>query len=260
MSFPVRLRALVVDDELPARLLLASLLQEDPEVELVGTCAGGEEALERIRKSAVDLLFLDIQMPGLDGFEVMRRLEGEKPPRVVFVTAHDDFAVNAFEVHALDYLLKPVPKQRLHETLERAKRQFRTEAWWEQTRRLESLLRENGPGQTGGYLECFQVRSGARLMIIPVERVSRLVSADHYTCIWSEGGSHLILRTMASLESDLDPARFVRIHRTTIVNVAHVAGVRTESGTYLVELDDGSRHAISRGRRDVLSRVLKATR
>jgi two-component system LytT family response regulator len=252
----VSLRALVVDDEKPARDLLASLLAEDPQVEVVARCQSGQEALDRLARETVDLVFLDIQMPGLDGLEVARRLPRDGRTRVVFVTAHDDFAVSAFEVHALDYLLKPFPRQRLLETLRRAKRQFATAAWKDQNLKLAGLLDGTGPAEAGGYIERFQVQTGTRLFAVPVARISRLESADHYTRLWADGVSHMVLRAISSLEDDLDPAQFVRIHRTRIVNVRHVRAVRSESGTYVVELTDGSRHAVSRSRRDVLSRLL----
>jgi two-component system LytT family response regulator len=250
------LRTLVVDDEKPARDLLVSLLKTDPAIQLVGTCATGDEALSFLARHAVDLLFLDIQMPGLNGFDVVHRLEGEPLPRVVFVTAHDEFAVAAFEVRALDYLLKPFAKSRLFDTLHRAQEQFRTAAWEAQARKLADLLAAARPSKPGGYVERFQVQTGTRLLLIPVDRITHLESDDHYTRLWSEGASHLVLRTMASLEADLDPAMFARIHRTTIVNLGRMVAVRSSAGAFWVELSDGSRHRISRSRRQLLERLL----
>jgi len=254
------LRVLVVDDEKPARELLASFLREDPELELVAICGHGEEALAVLAQQAVDVLFLDIQMPELGGFDVLRRLDPGRMPRVVFVTAFDEYAVDAFEVRALDYLLKPFPRQRLQETLRRAKLEFQTRAWWQQTRRVAAWIREVGSQEGGLYTRQFQVQTGTRLLVLRCEEISHIESADHYTRLWSGGASHLLLRSLSAVEQELDPARFVRIHRTKIVNLAHVAAVRAESGTYRVELTDGSRHDVSRSRREKVAVLLYGRR
>lgn len=257
MNRPPTMRALVVDDEKPARDLLASMLSEFPEVHLVGTCSQGEEALQRLETHDVDLLFLDIQMPGLGGLEVARRL-GERAPRTVFVTAFDDFAVEAFELNALDYLLKPFPRKRLEQTLQRARLELATGHSREYARRMHRLLSAEGPDGPGECIESFQVQTGGRLFLVPVSRISCIEAADHYTRLWAEGASHLILRAISSLAEDLDPDRFVQIHRTRIVNTDFVSAVRTGSRGPLVEMKDGARHPVSRGRREAVPLILAA--
>ncbi len=257
MNRPPVVRALVVDDEKPARDLLVSMLSEFPEVQVVGTCAQGEEALLVLASRAVDLLFLDIQMPGLGGLEVARRL-GDGAPRIVFVTAFDDFAVEAFELNALDYLLKPFPRHRLEQTLQRARNELATDQSREYARRMHRLLSAAGPDGSGAYIESFQVQTGGRLFLVPSSRIQLIEAADHYTRLWSDGLSHLILRAISSLEDELDPERFVRIHRTRIVNVDFVSAVRTGARGPQVELKDLSRHAISRGRKEAVPRILAA--
>lgn len=251
------LRALIVDDEKPARDLLTSMLAEFPEVQLVGTCKEGLEALALLATRSVDLLFLDIQMPGLGGLEVARRLGGAAP-RTVFVTAFDDFAVEAFELNALDYLLKPFPMSRLEQTVQRARQELAADQSREYARRMHRLLTAAEPGAEGAFIESFQVQTGGRLFLLPVERISLIEAADHYTQLWADGLSHLILRAISSLEEELDPARFVRIHRTRIVNLSFVSAVRTGPRGALVEMTDGTRHAISRGRQSAVPRILAA--
>lgn len=251
---PGTLRVLVVDDEKPARDLLVSMLSEMQGVTVAGCVSRGEEALLFLERAPVDVLFLDIQMPGLGGLEVARRLRGH--PRTVFVTAFDDFAVEAFELHALDYLLKPFPRQRLEQTLRRAESELRESAGQEYNRRLLELLEAGEPGGSGGFLESFRVQTGGRLYRLLAERISLIEADDHYTRLWSDGHSHLILRAISSLEAELDPARFVRIHRARIVNLDFVSSVRTGPRGVQVEMSDGTRHAVSRGRQGSVDLIL----
>jgi two-component system LytT family response regulator len=255
---PVRIRALVVDDEQPARDLLTSLLKSDTQVDLAGTCASGQDALSFLKSNTVDLMFLDIQMPGLSGFDVIRRMIGGSLPVVIFVTAHDEFALQAFEVHALDYLLKPFPKKRFFAALERAKKQISSKTWQQHARKLQSMLEATaaGPVPKAPFIDRFKVQAGSRLFWVEAGKVSLLESADHYTRLWVDGQSHLIPQAISALEEQLDPTTFVRIHRTRIVNVHHVDSVRTTGGSYAVVMQDGKAHNVSRARKDVLMRLL----
>lgn len=257
MTQPVVLRVLVVDDEKPARMLLASMLSEMPEVRLAGCVADGGEALDLLAKEPVDLVFLDIEMPGLGGLEVARRITyGNAGPRIVFVTAFSDFAVEAFELNALDFLLKPFLKSRLEQTLKRAREEWSSEGRQRYIERMRMLLRPEQVAGSGPYVDRFQVQADGAYHLLLTRQISVLEAADHYSRLWSDGRSHLVLRAISTLESELDPAQFVRIHRTKIVNLDFVKAVRPNGRDSIVEMKDGSQHGISRGRQELLKRIL----
>jgi two-component system LytT family response regulator len=229
-------RVLVVDDEEPARALLAELLSGAPGVELVGECANGLEAVRAASERRPDVMFLDIQMPKLDGFEVMELLPAGIA--VVFVTAYDHYAVKAFEVEAVDYVLKPYRKERLLEALDRARaRRKRPDP-----ADLAAALRP--PGTFAGRIA---VREGNGVRVIPVERIDYAEARDDAVAIRSEGKLFLKAQTLGSLEKALDPARFLRVHRSYIVNVDRLRRVELYSkNSHIAILSDGSRIPISR--------------
>jgi two-component system LytT family response regulator len=226
------IRTLVVDDEPLARSNLLVLLRADPEIEVVGECGSGVAAVDEIRRLAPELLFLDVQMPGCDGFEVLESLGGAAPPAVVFVTAYDRYALKAFEVEALDYLLKPFDDARFRRTLSRAKEQVR---------------------RASGKTDRIVVRSAGRVSFLRVAEIDWIEAADYYACLHVAGKSHLLRRKMSDLERELDPASFCRIHRSTIVNRDRVRELKLNAaGEYDVVLRDGTRLRMSRRYRDRL--------
>jgi len=234
------LRLLIVDDEEPARRLLAELLAGEDDVEVVGECRNGFEAVQSIQTLAPDLVLLDVQMPKLDGFEVLELLDA--PPMVVFVTAYDEYAVRAFEVHAVDYLLKPVSGERLHGALERVRARL---AAHESPVAAAPLAKAARPG--GGFLERVLVRDGEKVHVVPVTRV------DYFEA----QGDSVVLRvgtdklrkatTLNDLERELDPGRFLRVHRSYILNLDRLAGLELYAKDSRVAiLKDGTKLPVSR--------------
>ncbi len=231
-------RAIIVDDEELARQVIREMLKAHPEVEIAGECANGFEAVRMAGELKPDLLFLDIQMPKLDGFEVLELIGSEVA--IVFVTAHDEHALRAFEVHAVDYLLKPFTAERFDAALERAKERIgeRLPAPAE----LSAAMRE--PGQ---YAERIVVKDGTRVQIIPVAKLDYAEAQDDYVALASQGKKHLKQQTISSLEAALDPKNFVRIHRSYLVNLERVARLEPYSkDSHVVILNDGARLPVSR--------------
>lgn len=234
-----KIRVLIVDDEELARAVLREYLAAHSEIEIAGECTNGFEAVKAVADLAPDLLFLDIQMPKLDGFEVLELIEKEVP--VIFVTAYDQHAIRAFEVHAVDYLLKPFSPERLAEALARVRTRFGSG----EPVPVAKLSAEARP--PGKRLERILVRHDARVHVIPVERIDYLEAQDDYIGIKSEGKAYLKQQTLAEVETLLDPARFVRIHRSYILNVERLARIELYAKDSRVAiLADGSRLPVSR--------------
>jgi two-component system LytT family response regulator len=247
----VSARVLIVDDEPPARRKLRSHLEEAEGVEIVGEASDGLEAVDAIRELAPDLVFLDIQMPGMTGFEVLEAVGPEAMPPVVFVTAYDEFAVKAFEVEAVDYLLKPYDAGRFGQALDRALRRLAEKAPTRE--RMERLLETVGPGNRS--LQRLVVRKHHRLLLIGVDEVTHLSARENYVEVFTASGSYLIRDTLSRLESRLDPTRFVRVHRSEIVNLDFVKELQPWThGDYLIILESGEELRLSRRYSD---RVLK---
>jgi len=255
------IRALIVDDEPLARELLGSLVSATPGFQVVGECRNGREAVERLRASPSDVVFLDVQMPELDGFGVLRELGGEGLPQVVFVTAYDQYAIQAFEVHALDYLLKPYTPARLATAVQRAARQLSApraapaERLAELLEHLERERRELGARAVAAPAHATRllVKDGERMFFVPVERIDWLEAEGNYVRLHCGREAHLVRATLSGMEEQLDPARFTRIHRGTIVNLDRVKEVRPWfAGDYLVKLHDGGELRLSRRYRDRL--------
>jgi two-component system LytT family response regulator len=242
------LRAVIVDDEELARGFLRELLRAHPEIEIAAECANGFEAVKAIAETAPDLLFLDVQMPKLDGFEVLELIgPGGAPsgvpsgpgPAVIFVTAYDQYAMRAFDTHAVDYLLKPFSAERFERALERAKSRLGEQ-------RLPSGLARSGraPGERPQRLV---VKDGARVHVIPLDKLDYVEAQDDYVALHSGGKSFLKQQPIASLEGLLDPARFVRIHRSAIVNLERLARIEPYAKESRVAiLTDGTRLPVSR--------------
>jgi two-component system LytT family response regulator len=226
---PRKIRALVVDDEPLARSNVCVLLRLDPEIEIVGECGSGAEALAVIRNSKPDLVFLDVQMPECDGFDVLEMLGRDLPPAIVFVTAYDQYALRAFEAGALDYLLKPFDNARFDRALGRAKQ--RMAHGKELPRKLERLA----------------IKSAGQVSFVKISEIDWIEAADYYASLHVGARTHLLRRSMAELEQDLDPAIFCRIHRSTIVNLNRVRGLKLAAdGEYVVLLENGANLRLSR--------------
>jgi two-component system LytT family response regulator len=236
---PMRtLTAVIVDDEDLARQVLREMLKVHPEVEVVAECANGFEAVKAVSERKPDLLFLDIQMPKLDGFEVLELIEGDMA--VIFVTAHDEHALRAFEVHAVDYLLKPFSLDRFEAALERAKERTGTAA--PAARELSAAARE--PGE---FASRVVVKDGTRVQIIPVAKLDYVEAQDDYAALASQGKKYLKQQTIASLEAMLDPKNFLRIHRSYLVNLERVARIEPYGkDTHVAVLQDGTKLPVSR--------------
>jgi two-component system LytT family response regulator len=248
------IRALIVDDEPLARERIRDLLQADPEIEIVGECSNGEEALQALSEKTPDLLFLDVQMPDLDGFGVIEAADPISLPVIIFVTAFDEYAVKAFEVHALDYILKPFDRDRFQAALERAKRYLVTDGR-DLDERLVALLEELQDKRK--HLTRIVVRSGGRIFFVRAEDIDWIEAAGNYVELHVARDSHLLRETMNTLESRLDPKCFLRIHRRVIVNLERIKQFEGVShGEYMVVLRDGTRLSSSRGYREGLQKLL----
>jgi two-component system LytT family response regulator len=242
-----RLRVLVVDDERLAREKLRRLLAEEPDVELIGECASGADAVRAIRREAPDLVLLDIQMPGVNGLDVLREVGPAEIGRVVFVTAYDEFAVQAFEVEALDYLLKPFDATRLRQALSRARRQAPDHLPERMASLLETIVARER------HVRRFLVRCSGRMSFVRVEEVDWIEAADNYVRLHAGRDEHLLRETMAALEARLDPRRFARVHRSAIVNVEAVTELRPLfHGDYELLLKTGASVPVGRSYRDSL--------
>jgi two-component system, LytTR family, response regulator len=256
-----RIRTLIVDDEPLARQNILALLKGDAEVEVVGEAGSGAEALRAIAKHSPDLLFLDIQMPELNGFDVLERIEAEKLPVVIFVTAFDHYAIQAFEVHALDYLLKPFDDARFEKALRQAKAQIEQREINQLSKRLISLLEDRErpaeKPQRGAYLTRLMVKSASRVFFLKVDEVDWIEAADYYVKLHVGRKGHLLRESMSDLEGRLDPDKFMRIHRSSIVNLDRVKEMHPLfNGEYVVLLHDGTELKLSRSRREQLQQLL----
>ena len=249
------IRTLIVDDEPLARENLRIRLREVPGFEVVGECGNGRDAIAAIAQGRPDLLFLDIRMPDMDGFAVLERIEPENQPVVVFVTAYDRYALEAFRVHALDYLLKPFAASRFQDALARAKSQLLSEPAGQFRKQLTTLL-GNVDGDSR-YIRRLVVKTGGRIVFLKVEEIDWIEAAGNYLTLHVGTASHLIRETMNDLESRLDPAQFLRIHRSTIVNIDRIREMQPLfHGDFTVILMNGTRLMLSRNYKSRLPRHL----
>ena len=240
---PAPIRALVVDDESLARRNLTVLLRRDPDIASVTECESGLEAIDEIRKSKPDLVFLDVQMPECDGFDVLELLGRDLPSTVIFVTAYDEYALRAFEAGALDYLLKPFDDARFGRALNRAKD------------KLAHYSRREPPPP-----ERLVVKSRGQLQFLRIEDIDWIEAADYYACLHVGGDTHLMRRTLSDLERDLGDEKFIRIHRSIIVNLDRIQGLELhDEGEYEVVLTSKARLRLSRRFRKRLQDRLAST-
>ncbi|MHB1327181.1 MAG: LytR/AlgR family response regulator transcription factor [Gemmatimonadales bacterium] len=233
------IRAMIVDDEPLARMRIRNLLAQAEDVEIIAECANGEEAIAAIDQSPPELLFLDIQMPELDGFDVLQEVGVGRVPAVIFVTAYDQFALRAFEAHALDYLLKPFDDERFEASLQRARQRIQQQGGDVEVR-LRALLDEVRGGR--GYLQRVVVPSGHRSVFIRTDEIDWIEAERNYIRLHVRGRGYLLRENMSRIETALDPAKFCRIHRSTIVNIDRIQATEPLfRGEYLVVLHDGTK-------------------
>jgi two-component system LytT family response regulator len=268
-----KIKTLIVDDEPIARRNLRALLRGCPDVELVGECGSGAQAVRMIKADPPDLLFLDVQMPEMNGFDVLKQIDLPKIGAVIFVTAYDQYALKAFEVEALDYLLKPFDDERFAHALGRARMQLEQRATAGLKQRLLALL-QAGPDQASvrsqphdgkspapprPYEDKFLIKSASRVFFVKADEIDWIEAADYYVCLHVGGQTHVLRKTMAEMEARLDPDHFCRIHRSTIVNISRVRQVQTRpGGEYAVVLADKTALRLSRSRKEQIELILSS--
>lgn len=263
MTASEQIDVVIVDDEELARDRIKRLLELEPDMRVIAACNDGEDAVRVILERRPALLFLDVQMPGLDGFEVVEALtnalNAEEMPSIVFVTAHDRHAIKAFEARALDYLVKPFDDERFAETLIRARRQVRQGRLGSLAEKMRDLLvsEATAPDDSPGRLDRIVLRNGARARIIRAEEIDWIAADGVYARLRFQNTSALIRTPLNELESRLDPARFVRVHRSTIVNLDRIRELReVDRGEFEIVLEDGTKLKLSRSRRAHLESLL----
>ena len=249
MTSKTSIRTIIVDDEEPARMVLREFLSKRGDIEIVAECANGFEAVKAITELKPDLMILDIQMPKLNGFEVLDLVE--QPPVVIFATAYDQYAVKAFELHAVDYILKPFSKKRLEEALHHVAERLKKKKLLP----VEALAAAAGMKPT--TLERVLVKDGSKVHVIPVDKIDYIEAQDDYVAIKVEGKSHLKQQRMAELEKLLDPTKFVRVHRSYIVNLERIGRIELYAkDSRMAILKDGTKLLISRAGYDKLKTML----
>jgi len=250
------IRALIVDDEPLARDRIREMLKDHSEIEVIGEARNGREAIDSVEKHNPDLVFLDVQMPDLDGFDVLQNLNAERLPLIIFVTAYDQHAIRAFNVHAVDYLTKPFDRKRFAEAVDQAK-VFMKGARQPDTAGLLSMLQELKAG--GRYRERFAIKNGEAIFLVRAEDVDAIEAEGNYVRLNLGNASHLLRDTLNNIESQINPRMFVRIHRRTIVNINRVKELQTWArGEYRVVLSTGAHYTLSRGYRQHFESFIKA--
>ena len=249
------MRALIVDDEPLARRGVILRLRKYQDVDIVGECADGASAVQKILELSPDIVFLDVQMPGMDGFSVLRALPRARLPAIIFLTAYEQHALQAFEVHALDYLLKPVSSSRLCAAIEEARRVVDATGTLNRAERLLKMLDHTAPQ----YATRFTVQTGSRLQVVTAESIDWIAASADYMELHVAGRTLLLRETMASLQQRLDPERFLRIHRSRIVHTKKIVELRSiDNREFIVKLADGSEHRSGRTYAESLERWLYA--
>lgn len=269
------IRTIIVDDEPLARRGLAVRLKAFDNIEIISECRNGEEALEVVKTKQPDLMFLDIQMPGLNGFQVLKALENlDQPvPLVVFVTAFDQYAIKAFDVHALDYLLKPLDEERLQATIEKVQGYFVkrqdashkaklvrlvSEVTGENSDEILRHLASGEPIETRRYPDVLAIKDGGEITRVKLNTVEWIDAAGDYMCVHTDSETHILRKTMKELEAELDPEIFIRVHRSAMVNINQVIKLYThENGDYYIVLANNKELKVSRSYRDRIKQAIK---
>jgi len=255
------IRVLIVDDEPLARRGVRQLLEREPDVVVVGEARNGREALRALRTLDPGLVFLDVQMPEVDGFDVLRTHGAERMPPVIFVTAYDEFAVRAFDAHAVDYLVKPLRASRFAEAVQRVRDRMRSAEAIELSRKLSALLataNAERPSAGSEGVRRLVVPTSAGELVLDVDEIDWIEADDYYAAVHTRGRRHLIRESLSSLEARLDPARLVRVHRSAIVHLGRVREFRVDvPGAAVIVLRDGTRIPVSRRRREQVASLLR---
>ncbi len=247
----MKIKTLIVDDEPLARDRVKRLLRDEHDIEIIGECGNGREAIAAINAQRPDLVFLDIQMPEKNGFEVVKAINEKVMPAVIFVTAYDQYALQAFDVHALDYLLKPFNRERLHQAVSHARTQIERKRIGQLDERLASLIRDLKAEKR--YLERLVVKSVGRVFFLKADDIDWIEAAGNYVKLHTGREAHMIRETMNGIEAKLDPDKFLRIHRSTVVNIDRIKELHPMfSGDYAVILRNGTELALSRNYRERL--------
>lgn len=252
----MKIRTLIVDDEPLARERLRKLLAAETDVEVVGECGDGQEAVAAIERDQPDLLFLDIQMPELDGFGVLEIVRTARMPEVIFVTAFNQHALRAFEVHALDYLLKPFDRERFQTALDRARKRLAHARSGELNQKLTALLADLRPPEPK-TADRLAIKTGGKVVILRTADIDWIEAADNYVNLHVGADSHLLRETMSTIEARLDPGHFIRISRSAIVNLERIKELQPMfHGDYTVILRSGTKLSLSRNYRDKLEKLM----
>lgn len=260
MTLDRPIRTLIVDDEALARAAVRLLLADDPDIEIVGECRDGHAAAAAIRAQQIDLVFLDVQMPGMTGFDVVREIGPERMPVIIFATAYDEYAVSAFEAQALDYLLKPFDDDRFDQALSRAKRAVRLSADSKLGKRLARALEQleaRAEGRVAAASKKLALKTSRRMVLIELREIDWVEAADYCVRVHVGTAAHLVRESMQDMAQRLDDPRFVRIHRSSIVNIDRVREVQPLfHGDFVVVLRDGTKLRLTRSRRTALEEQL----
>lgn len=250
-----KIRTVIVDDEPLARRGIRAQLKEEKDIEIISECRNGTEAVEAIETQSPDLVFLDVQMPELDGFGVLDAVGVEKMPAVVFVTAYDRYALKAFEVHALDYLLKPIDDERFARAIQRVRKQIERQSIDDLSRRLQGLLDDMQTARK--HVERLVIKSAGHIFFLSVGEIDWIEAADNYVRVHVGRESHLLRETMNNLEKKLDPDQFLRVHRSRMVNIGKIKELQPLfRGEYDITLRDGTRLETGRGYRERIQKLL----
>jgi len=249
------IRALIADDEALARKFIRQMLRDDHDVEIVGECSNGKETVAMIRKQKPDIVFLDVQMPEMDGFAVLESIGIEQLPEIIFATAYEQYAIRAFELHALDYLLKPFDQARFKGAIKYAKERFCSERQNEGRMQISALLEsiKNKPQ----YLERIMIKAGGRITFLSTDEINWVEADDKYVHLHTGKISPMVRQTLSAMGTQLDPKKFRRIHRSAIVNVTRIKELQPLfSGEHSILLDDGTKLTLSRNYKDKLFELL----
>jgi len=249
------IRALIADDEALARNLIRRMLKDDRDLEVIGECSNGKETVAMIRKESPDVVFLDVQMPEMDGFAVLESIGIERLPEIIFTTAYEQYAIRAFELHALDYLLKPFDQARFKDAIKYAKERFRSERQNDGRTQISALLEniKNKPQ----YLERLVIKAGGRITFLRTDEINWIEADDKYVHLHTSKVRPMVRQTLSAMEAQLDPKKFRRVHRSAIVNVERITELQPLfSGEYSILLQDGTKLTLSRNYKDKLFELL----
>ena len=250
-----RIKAVIVDDEALARNFIRRMLRDDLDVEIAGECSNGKEAVVLIRKQKPDLVFLDVQMPEMNGFAVLESIGVDQLPEIIFTTAYEQYAIRAFELHALDYLLKPFDQARFKDAIKYAKEQLRDKREQEGRLQITALLEDIRSKPK--YLDRLVIKSGGRISFLSADEINWIEADDKYVHLHTNKASPMVRQTLGAMEEQLDPKKFRRIHRSTIVNVGRIKELQPLfNGEHSVLMEDGAKLTLSRNYKDKLFELL----